>query len=100
MPGCVSASAHGQFLAGGLLLAPLVSARIGLVVEFVLVRPLYGRGIDYPLLLTFGLAYVLVEAVRILFGTTAFRSTRRRTVRARSTSASATSRSTGCSSSA
>jgi len=48
---------------------PLVVGTIGLVVERYLVRPLYGRGIDYPLLLTFGLAYVLIELVRILFGT-------------------------------
>lgn len=48
---------------------PLVVGTIGLVVERFLVRPLYGRGIDYPLLLTFGLAYVLVDLVRIVFGT-------------------------------
>lgn len=47
---------------------PLIVGALGLVVERFLVRPLYGRGIDYPLLLTFGLAYVLVEVVRILFG--------------------------------
>jgi branched-chain amino acid transport system permease protein len=51
-----------------LLLAPLAVGVIGLVVERVLVRPLYGRGIDYPLLLTFGLSYVLIEAMRVLFG--------------------------------
>jgi branched-chain amino acid transport system permease protein len=39
-----------------------------MAVERTLIRPLYGRGIDYPLLLTFGLAYVMVEAVRIAFG--------------------------------
>lgn len=48
---------------------PLFVGTIGLLVERFLVRPLYGRGIDYPLLLTFGLAYVLVELVRIFFGT-------------------------------
>lgn len=51
-----------------LVLVPLATAVIGLVVERVLVRPLYGRGIDYPLLLTFGLSYVLVDAMRFLFG--------------------------------
>lgn len=51
-----------------LLLVPLVVAAIGMLAERVLVRPLYGRGIDYPLLLTFGLAYVMVELVRIGFG--------------------------------
>lgn len=52
-----------------LLAAPLVVGAIGLVAERFLVRPLYGRGPDYPLLLTFGLAYVLVDLVRIGFGT-------------------------------
>ena len=49
--------------------APLAVGAFGLGVERWLIRPLYGRGADYPLLLTFGLAYVLVEIVRILFGT-------------------------------
>lgn len=51
-----------------LLLVPLVVGAAGMLAERVLVRPLYGRGIDYPLLLTFGLAYVMVELVRIGFG--------------------------------
>ncbi|MRX10300.1 branched-chain amino acid ABC transporter permease [Pseudoduganella sp. FT25W] len=51
-----------------LVLVPLVVGALGMAVERVLVRPLYGRGIDYPLLLTFGLAYVMVELVRIAFG--------------------------------
>ena len=49
-------------------LVPIVVGAMGLVVERFLVRPLYGRGIDYPLLLTFGLGLVLVEIVRIVFG--------------------------------
>jgi branched-chain amino acid transport system permease protein len=51
-----------------LLLVPILTGLIGIVVERYLVRPLYGRGIDYPLLLTFGLGYVLVEIIRIFFG--------------------------------
>src|SRR6266852_4987051 len=51
-----------------LVLVPLVMGAVGLVCERWLIRPLYGRGIDYPLLLTFGLSYVLIELVRILFG--------------------------------
>lgn len=47
---------------------PLVTGALGLLVERFLVRPLYGRGIDYPLLLTFGLAYVMMDLVRMLFG--------------------------------
>jgi branched-chain amino acid transport system permease protein len=51
-----------------LVLAPLVVGAIGLVAERFLVRPLYGRSIDDPLLLTFGLSYVLIEAMRMTFG--------------------------------
>jgi len=65
----------GVFLLGltgnfwvALVLVPFVVGAMGLVVERFLVRPLYGRGIDYPLLLTFGLGLVLVELVRIVFG--------------------------------
>ncbi len=52
-----------------LVLAPVAVGCIGLLVERFLIRPLYGRGIDYPLLLTFGIAYIIVELVRIVFGT-------------------------------
>lgn len=53
-----------------LIAVPVLVGLLGMAVERVLVRPLYGRGIDDPLLLTFGLAYVIVESVRILFGLT------------------------------
>ena len=51
-----------------LVAVPVLTGVVGIVVERYLVRPLYGRGIDYPLLLTFGLGYVMVEIVRIVFG--------------------------------
>jgi branched-chain amino acid transport system permease protein len=51
-----------------LLLVPLATGAIGLLCERFLVRPLYGRGIDYPLLLTFGLSYVLIDVMRFVFG--------------------------------
>ena len=57
----------GSFWAA-LAIAPLIVGVIGMGIERTLVRPLYGRGIDYPLLLTFGLALMLVELVRIGFG--------------------------------
>ncbi len=60
-------AATGSFVLS-LLITPLVVGTVGLLAERFLVRPLYGRGIDYPLLLTFGLSYVLVEAMRVLFG--------------------------------
>lgn len=61
------ASLTGSFW-WGLLVAPLTIGVFGMAVEFLLIRPLYGRSVDDPLLLTFGLGYVLVEAVRIVFG--------------------------------
>ncbi|MET0962217.1 MAG: branched-chain amino acid ABC transporter permease [Noviherbaspirillum sp.] len=51
-----------------LVATPLAVGALGLLTERFLVRPLYGRGIDYPLLLTFGLSYVLIEAMRVAFG--------------------------------
>jgi branched-chain amino acid transport system permease protein len=76
--------AHGGFLAlgaylayslmpfvgfwGALLLAPLLTAALGLVVERLLIRPLYGRDPLYSLLLTFGLAYILEDAARFIWG--------------------------------
>ncbi|TCT05671.1 branched-chain amino acid ABC transporter permease [Aquabacter spiritensis] len=52
-----------------LLAVPLIVGAIGMVCERVLIRPLYGRGIDYPLLLTFGLGLIILELVRIVAGT-------------------------------
>ena len=76
--------AHGGFLAigaylaytmmpvlgfwGGLLVAPILTALIGIVVERVLIRRLYGRDPLYSLLLTFGLAYVLEDGARYIWG--------------------------------
>ncbi|MBR1147057.1 branched-chain amino acid ABC transporter permease [Bradyrhizobium sp. AUGA SZCCT0431] len=61
------ASLTGSFW-WGLLVAPVMIGLFGMLIEYFLVRPLYGRSIDDPLLLTFGLSYVLVEGVRIVFG--------------------------------
>ncbi|WP_269460317.1 branched-chain amino acid ABC transporter permease [Polynucleobacter necessarius] len=71
--------AHGAFLGVyflgvtgsfwfSLVLTPLFTGAIGLLTERFLVRPLHGRGLDYPRLLTFGLSYVLIEVMRITFG--------------------------------
>ncbi|ACB81706.1 branched-chain amino acid ABC transporter permease [Methylorubrum populi] len=57
----------GSFWAA-LLFGPLMVGALGLLIERFLIRPLAGRSPDDPLLLTFGLGYVLVEGVRILFG--------------------------------
>jgi len=63
---------HGVNFWVALALAPLAVGGFGLAIERTLIRPLYGRGLDYPLLLTFGLSYVIVELVRIWFGNTGY----------------------------
>lgn len=76
--------AHGGFLAigaylaytlmpyigfwGALAVAPVLTAGLGLVVERVLIRPLYGRDPLYSLLLTFGLAFILEDGTRYIWG--------------------------------
>src|SRR5512135_2583795 len=76
--------AHGGFLAlgaylaytlmpvfgfwGALVAAPILTALIGLAVERVLIRRLYGRDPLYSLLLTFGLAYILEDLARAIWG--------------------------------
>lgn len=51
-----------------LLVAPIAVGALGLLIERFLIRPLYHRPPEDFILLTFGLGYVLVEAVRIVFG--------------------------------
>src|SRR5215475_12727547 len=53
---------------GGLLLAPPLTAILGLIVERVLIRPLYGRDPLYSLLLTFGLAFIFEDGTRFIWG--------------------------------
>jgi branched-chain amino acid transport system permease protein len=53
---------------GALLIAPPLTAVIGLMVERVLIRPLYGRDPLYGLLLTFGLAFIIEDGTRFLWG--------------------------------
>src|SRR5271155_5331124 len=53
---------------GALLIAPPLTALIGLVVERVLIRPLYGRDPLYSLLLTFGLAFMIEDGTRYIWG--------------------------------
>jgi branched-chain amino acid transport system permease protein len=76
--------AHGGFLAigaylaftlmpyvgfwGALILAPILTALIGVAVERVLIRRLYGRDPLYGLLLTFGLAFIIEDGTRYVWG--------------------------------
>jgi branched-chain amino acid transport system permease protein len=57
----------GSF-AAALVLAPLLVGTLGLLVERLLIRRLYGRSPDDPLLLTFGLSLVVVETARLIWG--------------------------------
>ena len=76
--------AHGNFLAlggylaftlspalgywGALVIAPLLAALIGVLVERLMIRRVYSRDPVYSLLLTFGLAFVMQDAARWYWG--------------------------------
>jgi branched-chain amino acid transport system permease protein len=53
---------------GALLAAPPLTACIGLIIERILIRPLYGRDPLYSLLLTFGLAFIFEDGTRFIWG--------------------------------
>jgi branched-chain amino acid transport system permease protein len=53
---------------GALVVAPLLTALIGLAIERVLIRRLYGRDPLYGLLLTFGLAFMFEDGTRFIWG--------------------------------
>ncbi len=53
---------------GALLLAPPLTAAIGLVLERLLIRRVYGRDPLYSLLLTFGLALIFEDGTRFIWG--------------------------------
>jgi branched-chain amino acid transport system permease protein len=76
--------AHGNFLAlggyiafvltpyvgfwGALLIAPLLTAAFGFLIERLMIRRVYSRDPVYSLLLTFGLAFILQDACRYIWG--------------------------------
>jgi branched-chain amino acid transport system permease protein len=76
--------AHGNFLAlggylaftlspalgywGALLVAPFITALIGVAVERLMIRRVYSRDPVYSLLLTFGFAFVMQDAARYIWG--------------------------------
>jgi branched-chain amino acid transport system permease protein len=54
---------------GALIAGPLLAGVIGLIVERVLIRPIYSRADPlYSLLLTFGLALIIEDLVRTIWG--------------------------------
>jgi branched-chain amino acid transport system permease protein len=76
--------AHGNFLAlggyfafalapaigfwGALLAAPLLTAVVGFVLERLIIRRVYNRDPVYSLLLTFGLAFIMQDVCRYIWG--------------------------------
>jgi branched-chain amino acid transport system permease protein len=76
--------AHGGFLAvgaylaymlipyigfwGALVISPILTAVFGLIIERFLIRRVYGRDPLYSLLLTFGLAFMLEDGTRLIWG--------------------------------
>jgi branched-chain amino acid transport system permease protein len=76
--------AHGGFLAvggylaytlapyigfwGALVVAPALTACLGIAIERTLIRRLYGRDPLYSLLLTFGLAFIFEDMTRAIWG--------------------------------
>jgi branched-chain amino acid transport system permease protein len=76
--------AHGNFLAlggytayvltpfigfwGALLIAPLITAVFGLIIERLIIRRVYALNHIYSLLLTFGLAFVMQDVMRYIWG--------------------------------
>ena len=57
----------GVFLLA-LLISPFLVAGIGIVIEYLTLRPLYGRDPLYQILLTFGIALILDELVILIWG--------------------------------
>jgi len=53
---------------GALLISPFLTAAFGLVIERLMIRPLYGRDPLYGLLLTFGLAFIFEDGTRFIWG--------------------------------
>jgi len=76
--------AHGNFLAlggyfafvltpaigfwGALLVAPIATALLGFIVERLMIRRVYNRDPVYSLLLTFGLAFIIQDVCRYIWG--------------------------------
>ena len=76
--------AHGNFLAlggyiafvltpyigfwGALVVSPFITAVLGLIIERLMIRRVYSRDPVYSLLLTFGLAFIIQDVCRYVWG--------------------------------
>lgn len=52
----------------GIILASIIVFIIGVAIEFGLIRPIYKYHVNYQLLLTFGLQYVIYDIIKFLWG--------------------------------
>ncbi len=57
----------GWYLIAAIPVAFLISAIIGMIIERIVIRPLYGRELE-TLLATFGVSLILMQLVRMVFG--------------------------------
>ena len=57
----------GWYLVAAVPAAFLVSAIVGMIIERIVIRPLYGRELE-TLLATFGVSLILMQLVRMIFG--------------------------------
>lgn len=65
--GVVIFTAFGSFWTA-MLVVPVLIGLLGMAMEFGTIRPLYGRDPIYGILLTFGLAIVVEEAIFLIWG--------------------------------
>jgi branched-chain amino acid transport system permease protein len=63
----VVVSLTGNFFVG-LLSAVVIVGCVGMILEFFLLKPLYGKDPLLPLLLTFGLSVAIPDLIKIIFG--------------------------------
>ena len=63
----LAVSLTGSF-AVGVASAVVIVAILGMVIEFILLKPLYGKDPLLPLLLTFGLSVAIPDFMKIIFG--------------------------------
>jgi branched-chain amino acid transport system permease protein len=63
----LAVSLSGSF-AVGIVSAIVIVAIIGMMVEFFLLKPLYGKDPLLPLLLTFGLSVAIPDLIKVVFG--------------------------------
>ncbi len=60
------------FVFGALLSGLVLAALVGMILEWVLIRPIYQRPLEYQLLMTFGVLLVLEDGMKVVWGGTGY----------------------------